>query len=534
MKKKFTELLKIGKRIFTRWFHYEPYDCLSYLRNMRYIKQPEVKVPFTFMLISILWIIFSDEFFLHLQKNFSSFQITHVQTIKGSFFVLAVTFFIYYMIKSSKKQLVQSQAEYKDLFYNTPTPMMLFNLQTKKFSNVNKAALETYGYSEDELIEMTIDDLRTKTDVNAGTLNIRKHEKKNKEIIICQETTREIAFKNVQACLLSAHDITELENAKAELIQRENQLRLILNSITDGFFILRNDLTIEKANELFKKMAEVPVEKVEGHKLLYLFPSLKEKFLYKKYSLELQKSETLHFEIYYERTNSWYRISAYPYEGGHFSVFFKNITRQKEDELKIHQNEQNLSALINNTEDLIWSIDNNFRYFTFNEPFKRWYKQFFNEEVWNGKVAFDQGVGSAFDNKWRGLYERALNGEKFSVDMDFEIDNKYHYATVRFNPIYNVNKKIFGVGCFLQDITESKLHEKKIEQQNSKLKEIAFITSHEVRVPLANILGLTEILDTENPLCPSNCKVIEYIKTSAKELDKSIINMVQQTAKAND
>lgn len=118
--------------------------------------------------------------------------------------------------------------------------------------------------------------------------------------------------------------------------------------------------------------------------------------------------------------------------------------------------------------------------------------------------------------------------------MDFEIDNKYYYATVRFNPIYNANKEIYGVGCFLQNITESKLHEKKIEQQNSKLKEIAFITSHKIRVPLANILGLTEILDTKNPLSPSNCQVIEYIKTSAKELDKSIINMVQQTAKAND
>lgn len=70
---------------------------------------------------------------------------------------------------------------------------------------------------------MTIDDLRMKTDVNAGSLNIRMHQKKNKEIIICQETTREIAFKNVHACLLSAHNITELENAKAELIQPERK-----------------------------------------------------------------------------------------------------------------------------------------------------------------------------------------------------------------------------------------------------------------------------------------------------------------------
>ncbi|WP_211217476.1 PAS domain-containing protein [Segetibacter koreensis] len=498
------------------------------------MKRSEIQVPFSFMVMSIVWIIFSDKFFLHRQTNISSFQITHIQTIKGCFFVCAVTVFLHLMIKSSNKQLRQSQAEYKDLFYNTPTPMLLYNLETKKFTNVNKAALEKYGYTTEELAQMSIDQLRLTTDKIDGKCNIHKHQKKNKEVIICQETTREIALKNAQSILLSAYEITELENAKAELIRREKQLRLILNSITDGFFILGYDLTIQKANELFKSMVEVSVEKVEGHKLFNLFPSMKEKFLYKQYSLELQKSRTLHFETYYERTKAWYRISAYPFEKGGFCVFFRDITRQKEDELRIYQNEQNLSALINNTQDLIWSIDCDFRYFTFNEPFRKWYKHYFSEEVWIGKVAFCNDKENAFDTKWKSLYERALKGEKFSVDMDFEIDNKCRHTRLRFNPIYNASGKIFGVGCFLQNITESKLHQRKIEQQNAQLKEIAFITSHKVRVPLANILGLTEILDIEDPVSSSNVKIIEYIKTSAKELDKSIINMVQQTMKANN
>jgi PAS domain S-box-containing protein len=500
---------------------------------MKNSRHPEIQIPFSFMIIGVLWIVFSDRLFLHLQKNLTTSQITNVQTIKGCFFVIAVTVFMHFRIKSSHKKLLQSQEKYKDLFHNTPNPMMLFDAETKKFINVNKAAVETYGYSWEEFLEMSIEDLRLKAHTVNERYNIHNHQKKNKEILICQETTREIKFKNAAACLLSAHNITELENAKAELVQRENQLKLILNSITDGFFILSPDMTVEKANEAFKKMIEVPVEKAEGNKLFYLFPSLQEKFLYKQYSLELQKSNALHFESYYDRTNSWYRISAYPYQGGHFAVFFRDITKEKEDELQIHQNEQNLLALINNTEDLIWSIDRNFRYFTCNEPFKKWYRQFFQEEVWNGKIAFDNAEKSAFNDKWKSLYERALNGEKFSVDMNFEIDNKNHFAAVRFNPVYNADKKIFGVGCFLQNITESKLHEKKIEQQNLQLREIAFITSHKVRVPLANILGLTEILNTEDPLSQSNRKTIEYIKTSAKELDKTIINMAQQTVYAN-
>jgi len=341
-------------------------------------------------------------------------------------------------------------------------------------------------------------------------------------------------LKKPKTCPLLADAIKELQEVKAELSRREKQLKRILNGITDGFFILSYDLTVERANEAFKRMVEVPVEKAEGHKLFHLFPTMKEKILYKQYSLELQKSQTLHFETYYERTNSWFRISAYPYEKGGFCVLFRDITREKEDEIKICQNEQNLLALINNTDDLIWSIDCDFRYFTFNEPFKKWYTHYFGEEVWIGKVAFWNRQKNEFDENWKKMYEKALNGEKFSVDMDFEIDNLCKHARVRFNPIYNAGGEIFGVGCFLQDITESKQHEKKIQQQNIQLKEIASITSHQVRVPLANILGLTEILDSEDPLSPCNYKIIEYLKKSAQELDKSIINMVQQTIKSGD
>lgn len=118
--------------------------------------------------------------------------------------------------------------------------------------------------------------------------------------------------------------------------------------------------------------------------------------------------------------------------------------------------------------------------------------------------------------------------------MDFVINSTCYFTTVRFNPIYNADKKVIGVGCFLQNITERKQHESQIEQQNEKLKHIAFITSHKVRVPLANILGLAEVLDRENPLDPTNNTIIDHIKTSAIQLDRTIINMVHETAHLND
>lgn len=505
---------------------------------MKYFKRPEVQIPLSFLIIGTLWIVVTDHFFLAIEKNIASRDLTQIQTLKGGFFVVFVAFLIHFMIKSSNKRYRQSQEEYKDLFYNTPNPMLVLDIQTNRFRSVNKAALDIYGYSVEEFKQMCVEDVRGevvagKRNFNREASNIYKHKKKNNDTIICTELTRNISFKNSPASLLSINDITELEKAKSELIARENQLQQVLNSITDGFFILTPSLVIEKANDFFKRMVEVPLKNIEGQMFLDLFPSIKESEAHQQYLHAIETHSPVHFENYYNILNKWYDVSAYPFDGG-LSVFFRDITKEKEDQLQRDQNEQNLLALINNTEDLMWSVDCDFKYFIFNEPYRKNYKRAFGEELYVGKCALNEKQGVEHMKKWKSFYERALKGEKFTIDMDFVIDNNSYFTTIRLNPICDVDGHIIGAGCFLQDITERKLHLRKIEQQNEQLKQIAFITSHKVRVPLANILGLTEILDEEDPLNPSNYKVIEHIKTSAKQLDTSIKNMVQQTVHAND
>jgi PAS domain-containing protein len=481
------------------------------------------------MIISFLWIILSDQFFLTVKKNISPSSLTEIQTIKGCAYVIIVTLVIYSMIKCANKKLLQSREEYKELFYNTPTPMLILDAQTNKFKDVNKAALDTYEYSIQEFQSMSLSDIRADTvdDVASDSHPaVYQHKKKNNDVIICQETQKQMTFNKTISYLISTHDITELENAKAELIKREAQLNLILNSITDGFFILSENMVVKRANEQFKQLVEVEVEQVEGKMLDELFPGITEHDLYQKYLHVVANKVAIHFEALYK--DRWYHIWAYPFDGG-LSVFFRDITDEKENNLARHENEQNLLGLINNTEDLVWSIDVDLKFFTFNEPFAKFYKEYFKEEVWVGKTALTQAGGELHVKRWKSLYERALAGEKFSVDMDFTLNDQSYFTTIRFNPIFNVNQRVIAVGCYLQNITERKLYERRIEQQNAQLKQIAFITSHQVRVPLANILGLTEILDKDNPTSPSNFQIIQHLKSSALQLDKSIKNMVQQT-----
>lgn len=67
--------------------------------------------------------------------------------------------------KKSIKELKESERRYINLFHLSPQPMWVFDVETFRFVQVNKAAIESYGYSEKEFLEMTMLDIRMGEDV---------------------------------------------------------------------------------------------------------------------------------------------------------------------------------------------------------------------------------------------------------------------------------------------------------------------------------------------------------------------------------
>lgn len=73
---------------------------------------------------------------------------------------------------------------------------------------------------------------------------------------------------------------------------------------------------------------------------------------------------------------------------------------------------------------------------------------------------------------------------------------------------------------------------KELESQNKRLKKIAWKQSHEVRKPVANILGLTNIINKDE-LSRENLQTFNYLQQSAEDLDKIIHEIVDETQKEN-
>lgn len=101
---------------------------------------------------------------------------------------------------------------------------------------------------------------------------------------------------------------------------------------------------------------------------------------------------------------------------------------------------------------------------------------------------------------------------------------------ISFNPIYKASKhEIIGVGCFARDITERLKTEEALIEQNERLKNIASLSSHELRRPVASMIGLLNILDRTNFSNPENEQIMEHLFTVSHEIDDVIRLIVNKT-----
>jgi signal transduction histidine kinase len=96
-------------------------------------------------------------------------------------------------------------------------------------------------------------------------------------------------------------------------------------------------------------------------------------------------------------------------------------------------------------------------------------------------------------------------------------------------PVYDNTQQILGISQNIRNITQKKRTELKLVQQNEILRGIAYQQSHELRRPVAAILGLCELIKHE--ISGSNTelsKLIENLSVTVQEMDDSIRKAVQQ------
>ncbi|MGZ3823227.1 MAG: hypothetical protein ACXVB6_21715, partial [Mucilaginibacter sp.] len=103
-----------------------------------------------------------------------------------------------------------------------------------------------------------------------------------------------------------------------------------------------------------------------------------------------------------------------------------------------------------------------------------------------------------------------------------------YYDTIR-EPTKDELQMIERTINILRVVIESKKSEEYLADQNRRLQDIASISSHNIRRPVATIMGLVNLFDRNNLDNPINREVIDHLETTSMELDDVIHIIVEKT-----
>jgi len=138
--------------------------------------------------------------------------------------------------KRSERLLRDTEERYRLLFESNPQAMWVYDRESLRFLAVNNTAITHYGYSREEFLSMTIQDIRSPESVPALLKNLSdesgvnlagtwKHQKKNGTTIEAEIISHPLVFAGRSAKLVLANDVTERKRAEAALRESEEQLR---------------------------------------------------------------------------------------------------------------------------------------------------------------------------------------------------------------------------------------------------------------------------------------------------------------------
>lgn len=403
-----------------------------------------------------------------------------------------------------KQDLKISAEKYKKLFQLSPMPKWLYDLETFKILDVSESALEKYGYSREEFLNMTMAELRSDDQIpelykalemnegNEGLIHfgLFTHLKKDKSPIRMQISGSRFSFQGKKCMMVAGVDVTDRENALIELRDIREKLTAAQCIAKIGYWkedFEKNQLfwsdQLYNILELVKESAEA------GYDLFYnKIVAEDQRTFSAARSLTLAGEAAMDIEFRIAVANGlikWLHAKAelIKDEAGKpifFEATFQDITKEKLLKLSLEESNQRFDYVTKATFDAVWDWDLMKDKTYWGEGFARTFGYQLSEinsdpDFWNNHI-HPADFDSVMD-----IIQKSIKGDatKWSSEYRFQKANgDYVYVTDRCIIIRNQSGKAIRLVGAMQDISEKKI----LQQLLDKANRLAKIGSWEIDV----------------------------------------------------
>ena len=177
----------------------------------------------------------------------------------------------------------ENEEKFRQLFAAVEDAVFVFDMETRRFVEVNDAGLRLYGYTRDELQPLTAMELTAEpaaseaaiADVMAGRPvrnQPRRHRKKDGTVFPVEISASTFNLQGRPMYCAVVRDITERQQAEAALHEAGQFNQQIVAGAREGIIVYGRDLKYQVWNPFLEEFTGVPASEVIGKHPLEVFP----------------------------------------------------------------------------------------------------------------------------------------------------------------------------------------------------------------------------------------------------------------------
>jgi PAS domain S-box-containing protein len=212
-----------------------------------------------------------------------------------------------------------------------------------------------------------------------------------------------------------------------------------------------------------------------------------------------------------------------------FNWSLNTLEQQRAKELQhaaaIGESELKLKAIFDSSNDTHILVGRNYEVMAYNKSASAFTKSCFGHNLAEGDNVLSL-TDPTILNQFKKYFNIALSGRSIKREWLMMPGTSAACCKVTsFIPVRNHKGDVIGVALNSTDITNHKKQEAYINIQNEALNRIAIIQSHELRRPVASLLGIMDLLKMEN----IKFTYFDMLELTVNELDEKIRGIVKDS-----
>ncbi len=411
----------------------------------------------------------------------------------------------------SRQRSEVAEGRYRLMFENIDTPVILYEVDTLHILDVNTSAINFYGYSYEEFIDLSATELNMlpPSDVNNRIMENRAagrpytrfpHRMKSGEIREIEAYISDLEIDNQLIRFAVIYDYSERHEAEEALRRSEANLRAIFDNTDQIMFLVDDTLSIVSMNRAARELVEsISDVTPRPDATLHNFRLNADQYLVSDYMQMALSGKTISHESVITLPNNKTMYIDYRYVAVRTpddTIIGVCVTGQDITTLKLSQDELSrerniLRVLIDNLPDSIYIKDANARILTANQKYVRGTNTQDIKEV-IGKNAIE--LFPAYGQDYYRDDVLVLSGASINQKhLKVLIDGEEHTIETTKIPLRNDHNHIVGLVGVGRDITTQHIIESALSRRDAILNTISnaaqqFLTNSQWRDGIVEIL----------------------------------------------